>query len=204
MPGFLNGPLTGFTDRSKGKGVVSASWLQQIGKSAAQAAGGGVVGGYNGAGISPGAINNDNVLAVWTVPANFFDVAGRALEIQANFNVANNTNSKRVKIIVNPTTAVVGSAVVGGTTIADTGAYTTTGAAGGQIGALISKVGAAGSNTQTAVHAPTVIGAVTSSLVPSSALALTESAAFTIAVTGNAVTATADIVMTFAQLFATN
>lgn len=204
MPGFLSGPLTGFTDRAKGKGLVSFSWLQQIGKSAAQASGGGVVGGYNGAGISPGTINNDNVLAVWTIPANLFDIAGRAIEIQANGSVANNTNSKRIKVIVNPSTAVVGSAVVGGTTIADTGAYTTTGAAGWEIGALISKIGAAGSNTQTALHTPSVIGATTSALVVPSALTLTESSSFLLAITGNAVTATTDIVMNFAQLFATN
>jgi hypothetical protein len=183
---------------------VASGWIQQIGRSTAQASGGGVVAGYNGAGISPGTINNDNVLVVWTIPANLFDVAGRALEIQANGSVANNVNSKRIKIIVNPSTAVVGSAVVGGTTIADSGAYTTTGLAGWQIGAFISKYGASGSNTQIAVHAPTLIGVTNSPLVAPSALTLVESASFTIVITGNAVTAVGDIVMNFAQIFATN
>ena len=41
MPGFLTSALTGFTDRAKGKGQVSSSWLNQIGKSSAQATGGG-------------------------------------------------------------------------------------------------------------------------------------------------------------------
>lgn len=41
MPGFLTSALTGFTDRAKGKGQVSSAWLNQIGRSSAQAAGGG-------------------------------------------------------------------------------------------------------------------------------------------------------------------
>ena len=204
MPGFLSGPNSGYTDRAKGKGTVSNSWLAQIGKSTAQASGGGVVGAVNSASITPGSINNDNVLAVWQIPANIFDTAGRAIEIQANGSVANNANSKRIKIIVGATTAVVGSAVVGGTTVADTGAYTTTGTAGWQIGAIISKYGAAGSNTQVAVHAPTIIGNTTGSLVVPSFLTLTENASFLLVITGNAVTTATDIVLNFAQLFATN
>lgn len=205
MPGFLSGPQSGFTDRSKGKGVVSSSWLGQIGKSAAQASGGGVLAAVNSAGINPGATNADNVLLSWLIPANLFDVAGRALELQANGSVANNTNSKRIKIIVNPATAVVGSTVgAGGTTIADTGAYTTTGAVGWQIGAFISKYGAPGSNTQIAIHSPTIIGSTTSSLVVPSPLTLNESSSFLIAITGNAVTTANDIALNFAQLFATN
>lgn len=204
MPGFLNGPLTGFTDRSKGKGVVASSWLQQVGNSAAQASGGGVLAAPAYATLNPGSINNDNVLVVWTIPAALFAKAGITLEVQANGSVANNTNSKRIKIIVNPTTAVVGAAVVGGTTVADTGAYTTTGAAGWQIGTTLVKYGAAGSNTQMALHAPTIIGATNGSLLVPSALTLTESASFLIAITGNAVTTATDINLNFAQLFATN
>ena len=205
MPGFLQGPVTGFTDRSKGKGVVASSWLQQIGNSAAQASGGGVVAATESAGVNPGSINNDNVLAAWTIPPNFFAKAGVALEIQANGSVANNTNSKRIKIIVNPSTAVVGSAVgTGGTTIADTGAYTTTGAAGWQLGAIIAKYGAAGSNTQIAIHSPTIIGSTNGSLLVPAALTLTENASFLLAITGNAVTTATDIALMFAQLFATN
>jgi hypothetical protein len=43
MPGLIAGPSTGYTDRAKGKGTVSKSWLAQIGNSAAQAAGGGCI-----------------------------------------------------------------------------------------------------------------------------------------------------------------
>jgi hypothetical protein len=204
MPGFLQGPVTGFTDRAKGKGLVSSSWLNQIGNSAAQATGGGVVATTSVVGINPSSTNNDNVLVVWQIPANLFSKAGITLEIQANGSVANNTNSKRLKIWAGATTAVVGSAVTGGTLIADSGAYTTAGAVGWQIGAFITKYGAAGSNTQIAVHAPSIIGTTTSSLVVPTALTLTENASFLLVITGNAVTTATDITLVFAQLFATN
>ena len=204
MPGFLSGPNSGYTDRAKGKGTVSSSWLAQIGKSTAQASGGGIVAATVNAGINPGLINNDNVLVAWSIPANIFDLAGRILEITANGSVANNTNSKRIKIWAGCTTAVVGSAVTGGTLIADSGAYTTAGSAGWQIGAQIAKYGAANSNTQLAVHTPTIIGNTSGSLLAPSLLTLPESSSFLIAITGNAVTTASDIVLNFAQLFATN
>ena len=109
MPGFLSGPQTGFTDRSKGKGLVASGWLQQIGKSTAQAAGGGVVAGYNGAGVSPGTINNDNVLAVWTIPAGFFDIAGRGIQITASGSLGANANTKRIKLWFNASGSVGGT-----------------------------------------------------------------------------------------------
>jgi len=204
MPGILIGPITGFTDRSKGKGIVSSAWLAQMGRSAAAMAGGGNIAAVVSAGISPGSINNDNVLVSWTVPANLFDIAGRGLLITAMGSVANNTNSKTLKIIAGCTTATVGSAVTGGTTIATTTAYTTTGAVGWQIMAQIFKYGAGGSNTQIALHQGAVIGSANQALVVPSALTLTENASFLLAITGNAVTATTDIVLNFAELFATN
>ena len=155
MPGFLTGPVTGFQDRMKVKGMCSSSFLNQIGKSAALVAGSGNIAVTASAGINPGATNADNVLVAWTLPANLFDIAGRGLQITAMGSVANNTNSKRIKIIWGATTAVVGSTVTGGTTIADTGAYTTTGAAGWQIMAQVFKYCAAGSNTQIGLQIPT-------------------------------------------------
>jgi hypothetical protein len=56
-------------DRQKGKGTTNSAFLQQIGKSAAQAAGSGNIAALVSAGINPGTINNDNVLAAWTIPA---------------------------------------------------------------------------------------------------------------------------------------
>ncbi|MBV9984514.1 hypothetical protein [Bradyrhizobium sp.] len=204
MPGFLSGPLSGFVDRMKGKGLASSSFLQQIGKSAAQAAGSGNIAAIVSAGINPGSINNDNVLAAWLIPANIFDIVGRGLQVTAMGAVANNTNSKRIKIFAGCTTAVVGSPVTGGVLIADSGAYNTAGAAGFQIVAQIFKYGAGGSNTQIALHQAATIGAAVGSLIPPNPLTLNESAPWLLAVTGNAVTAVADIALNFGEVFATN
>ena len=144
-------------------------------------------------------------MAVFSVPANSLDgISNRGLAITAVGSVANNTNAKRMKIYFNATTAVVGSTVTGGTVIADTGSYTTTGAAGWQINAQVFKYGVAGSNTQLAMHESTQIGATVSSLVTPQALTATESGVILIAITGNATTATTDIVMNFAQINAMN
>jgi hypothetical protein len=204
MPGSLITPQNGFQDRMKGKGMASSSFLQQIGRSSALAAGSGNVAATVSAGINPGSTNNDNVLAAWTIPANMFDIAGRGIQITAMGSVASNTNSKRIKIIIGATTAVVGSAVTGGTTVADSGAYVTTGAAGWSISAQVFKYGAFGSNTQVALHQTAVINITNGALVVPSLLTLTESSSFLIAVTGNAVTTATDIALNFAEVFATN
>ena len=205
MPGALIGPVNGFTDRSKGRGVVSSSWLQQIGNSTAQAANAGNISVItSGAGINPGSTGNDNVLAAWMIPANLFKSAGVGLQITVMGSVANNTNNKRIKIIAGATTAVVASAVVGGVTIADTGTYATTGQAGFQICAQIFKYGAGGSNTQIALHQNALIGSMNGALLPPAILTLTESASFLMAVTDNATTTTTDIFLNWAEIFATN
>ena len=156
------------------------------------------------AGISPGTINNDNVLAVYTLAANSFDISGRGLNFVAEGSVANNTNSKRLKLWFGATTAVVGSAISGGTLIADTGAYTTTGAAGWILEANVFKYGITGSNTQVALHAAAQIGSTVGSLLVPTLLTGTESGPIIVAVTGNAVTATTDIVMNFFEINAMN
>jgi hypothetical protein len=205
MPGFLIGPRTGFVDRMKGKGMCSSGFLNQIGNSSALVAGSGNAAVYcSSTGISPGTNNNDNVLQSWVIPANIFDIAGRGMQLTVMGSVANNVNSKRIKIIAGCTTATVGSAVTGGTTIADSGAYTTAGAAGFQLAAQIFKTGAGGSNTQIALHQSSTIGATSGALVVPSALTLNESASWILAVTGNAVTTNTDIVLNFAELFVTN
>ena len=79
-----------------------------------------------------------------SLPANSFDIAGRSLTLLVAGNFANNTNAKTAKIIVGATTAVVGSAVSGGTTLATTGVYNTTGAVGWALTANVNKYGAAG------------------------------------------------------------
>ncbi len=159
----------------------------------------------SGTGISPGATAADNVLAAYSIPAGSFDAAGRGMNFLAMGKFATGTNTKQVKIIFNPTTAVVGSTVgSGGTTIADSGSYSTTGACAWQMDANVFKYGAAGSNTQLGIHQSAQIAAVVSALVVPTAITATESGAILVAVTGAAGTTATDIVLNFFEVYVMN
>jgi len=149
----------------------------------------------------PGATAVDSVLAAYSIPAGSFDQAGRGLIIIAAGSFANNTNSKQCKIIFNPSTAVVGATVgTGGTVVANTGAYTTTGACGWSMLGTVFKYGVQGSNTQVCQCESVRIAATTPDIgVPLFSTA-TESGAILIAVTGNAATATTDISLTLIDI----
>jgi hypothetical protein len=156
------------------------------------------------AGVNPGATAADNVLAVYTLPANSFDQAGRGITISAIGGYAANGNSKTVKIIVGAASAVVGSTIgAGGTTIASTGAVTTNGA-GFSLQACIFKYGAAGSNTQQGIHSSAQSGSAVAALIAPSALTLVESAPILVAVTGNAATTATDISLSLFEVNACN
>lgn len=158
------------------------------------------------AGIQPGATGADNVLAFFSLPANSFDIAGRGVTITAQGTFVSNANTKDMKIVFNPSTAVVGSTVgAGGTTIADTGSQTTgTAGTGWSIQANVFKYGAAASNTQLGLHQQAQVGSVVGGIVPPSLLTATESGAILIAVTGNAGTAATDIKLNFFEINAMN
>lgn len=154
------------------------------------------------AGRSPGATGADNVLAVYTLPAGALDITGRVLDIQAQGSFTTNTNAKTVKIIWGATTAVVGSTVTGGAVIGSIIITTGSAANGGgwQLMASVSKYGAAGSNTQLALHQASQSGITPGALLAPSLLTSPENAPILIAITGNAATATSDIVFNFFQL----
>lgn len=145
---------------------------------------------------NPGATGADNVLAVYSLPANTFDAAGRSISIRAFGSIATGTNNKTVKIIFNPATAVVGSTVgASGSTIASTGVYATTGATGFSLEAIVTKDSAT-ANKQTGINVQNIIGATTSTadgLLSPVAITAVESASILIAVTGNAGTTATDI-----------
>lgn len=146
------------------------------------------------AGVNPGATGADNVLAVASIPASAFDgIGNREVEILAFGSFGATGNNKRVKIIVNPASAVVGSTVgAGGTTIADTGSVTTN-AGGWKLHSSVAKYGALGSNTQIGFNWENAAGAYVQPLAPALVTAA-ESGAILVAVTGNATTAASDIV----------
>ena len=143
------------------------------------------------AGVNPGATGADNVVAVYTIPANAFNVANATATIQAAGSFAANGNTKRVKIFIGCTTATIGSTVVGGTAIADTGAVTTNGG-GWSISANVAKYGATGSNTQQTIHTQAQVGGAVAALLAPALLTLNESAAILVAVTINNTTNTTD------------
>ena len=151
-------------------------------------------------GISPGATGADNVLAAFTLPANAFDIANRGVQISASGKFGATANNKTVRIQFNPATAVVGSTIgAGATIVADTGVVATNGG-GWSLQANIFKVGAAGSNTQIAIHNQAQVGAAVSALLAPSAPVAVESGGILIAVTGNAATATSDIVFQWMEV----
>lgn len=143
-------------------------------------------------GVSPATTANDNVLYSFTIPALTFDQAGRTVVIQAAGSYGATANNKDIKIIAGCTTAVVGSAVVGGTVISDTGVVATNGTRW-QSQATIIKTGGLGSNTQVAIDN-------TGTKLPQ-ALTAPENAGIIIAVTGNATTATIDILANWLEVF---
>ena len=155
------------------------------------------------AGINPGATGIDSVLAVYALPANSFDNAGRGVSITAMGSFGATANNKRLKIVYNPTAAVVGSAVTGGTTIADTGTVTTNGG-GWALQAQVFKQGSGGANTQLALHQAAQVGGALGVLLAPTQVTGTESGPILIAVTGNAATAVSDIALNFFEANATN
>ena len=131
----------------------------------------------------------DDVLFVFTLPAGSFDQALRQLTLLAVGKLAANGNSKRAKIFVNPTTAAVGSAISGGTLIADTGASTGNNVAW-ELEVQITKQGVFGANTQFAVSNP-IVGTAHGGVSVAN-LTLNEASAITFAVTGSSASSAAN------------
>lgn len=147
---------------------------------------------------NPASITNDNVLGVYTIPANSLNAAGKGIEVTVagNFGLTD-SQAKRVKLIWNPTSAVVGSAVGTNSTsflLGDTGSTTNAGAAAGWIiQSQVYKYGAAGSNTQIGQETGVIIGSTHGGCGLASALTTNESLPIQVAVTGNATSSVGDI-----------
>lgn len=87
------------------------------------------------AGVGNAADTTDDVLFTYTLPANALDKAGRAITITAIGKLAANGNNKTIKIFFGATVVATSGVVTGNAT-------------GWQLQADVSKVGAAGANTQ--------------------------------------------------------
>lgn len=152
------------------------------------------------AGRSPSATAADKILSLMTIPANGFDIANRGIQILAAGSCPN-ANSKTLKLIINPTSPVLGATVSGGTTIAS---FTSTASGGWNLQANLFKYGAAGSNTQIAIHEAGQVGATVGGLIAPSLTTFPENATITVAVTGNSATTAGDVVFNFGQIFGMN
>lgn len=159
-------------------------------------------------GISPSATALDKILAIMTIPAGGFDLAGRGVNIMAAGNCPNN-NAKTIKVIINPTNAAPiltnGSVTVtGGTTIA-TSTMTGAGSTGGwNVAVNLFKYGAPGSNTQLCIHEAGQAGSIVGVLSAPSLTTFAENAAMVVAITGNSGTTAGDIVYNYGSIFAMN
>jgi hypothetical protein len=178
-----------FWDSSKGNIPVAMPMSLGVGASVAG------LSQVSGAGISPGATGVDSVLAILSIPAGAFASPGNGIFLSAIGSFANNGNAKRLKIIFNPTTAVVGSTVSGGTVIGDTGAYSTAALSAFDVDCSVFKYGISGSNTQIGLNNGCVVAGTSPTLIVPQLLTATESQPILIAVTGNAGTAVADILL---------
>ena len=196
---------TGYVQRFKGKFVSAADSVMAFGKGGITfKLGGNVNQQVSCAGINPGATAADNVLAFFSIPPICFDAANRGVLIEAGGSFGSTANNKRLKIIFNPATAVVGSTVgASGVTICDTGTVATNGG-GWSMAAQVIKYGGLASNTQIGIHTQAQIGNAVAALLAPSLITATESGAILVAVTGNASTATTDIVFNWLAVSAFN
>jgi hypothetical protein len=144
------------------------------------------------AATNPASTGGDIVMAAFSLPGLLFDQPGRSVAFEGYGSTASVTNARTVKIIVGCTTAVVGTAVTGGTTIASITSSATAGSGGWFCGAQMTKYGIQGANTQIAVHFAGQMGSVAIALVAPQALTLTENAGILCALTVNAATTATD------------
>lgn len=143
--------------------------------------------------VSPTATGVDNVIAVYSLPANSLDGTGnRGLTITAIGTFATNTHNKEVKLFWAPVVASLGSTISGGTLLADTGTVSTNGG-GWWVGGNVFKYGAANSNTQLCTSNGAISGGTHNGVSATTTAGATESAAILIAVTANTATTTTDV-----------
>lgn len=190
MPGFLVGPVTGFVDRMKGKGMCSSGFLQQIGNSAALSAGGGSINFQSSvAGTGNAADTTADTLYQAIIPARLFDIPGRALWLQACGTVGALSATKTVAFVWG-----------GGSLNQSIVQYTTTNTGTWQFNVLIWKVA---NNVQGALFQADASGTVATllglaagrSLLQNMAGSETDTNAITMKITGQSSVATANTVV---------
>lgn len=186
-----------------GVGVEPSGMLTQFGSSTASFPEEGNIYRYTSAtGVSPTSTSGDYVIGVYALPASGFDIANRGIQVTAAGSFASNGDSKTIKLAVSNTAQTLQAALSSATTIATTGSVATNGG-GWQISANVFKYGAAGSNTQLAIHSQAQVGGAVSALQAPTSLTLTESSVIYFAVSANTSTGT-DVVINWVEINAMN
>ena len=146
----------------------------------------------------------DIVMASFVLPGLTFDQAGRTIEVKAFGSTLANGNTKTIKLIFNPSTAVLNGTVgAGGTVIATTGAITTGGSGWFLTGQII-KYGILASNTQVCVSGDAQSAAATLGDVGPQLATAVEANPILVCLTGNAATSLTDITWNVFQVNAMN
>lgn len=197
----VSGPLAGseFVEIDNGGGVLASATTGQIASAPAPVGGGSAKFGragnistiLNAAAVNPANTGGDYVVGFITLPANSFNAANQSVQLSGYGSYAGNGNTKEVKIQASATLPVLGTTIVSGTVLADSGAVTSNGTSW-SIAAKLTKYGAVGSNTQLALA--TAAGVSVPQL-----LTLAENAPIYLAITANATTTATDIAFSFAQ-----
>lgn len=162
---------------------------------------------------SNAADTTDDILAGFVLPAGALDVANRGILLNFQGRFAANGNNKTIKVWANPTTmtgstttngVISGGVAAGGTPLFTTGVITSN-ALGWEVSCLLSKYGAAGSNTQM-LQSTNILGTVHGGISLPTAITLAENAAINIVVTGASGTtgAAADVACWLAQALGMN
>jgi hypothetical protein len=156
------------------------------------------------AGTFVGGTGADIVMANFILPPNTFDISGRGIQITALGSFLSDGSNKTVKIVFNPSTAVLtGTLGGGGVTVATTGVVTA-GGSGWSLTAQVFKYGILGSNTQLCLHQQAQVGAVVEALVAPQLATANEAGPILVALTGNGSILSTDITWNFLEINAMN
>jgi hypothetical protein len=163
-----------------------------------------------GTGINPTATGSEAVLAVCTLPASSFDLAGRGVTIYTlgSLTASGTGTAQRVRLWYNTGSAATAGTLLstgsaGATIIADTGAVSNSVGAW-SLAALVFKYGATGSNTQLGVHQQGQVGGTALALTTPTLLTATESSAINIAATCIGSGVVGNVVLNFMEVTASN
>ena len=188
----------GATTGTTAAGTPSALQTQMGGSTASFRALGTLYSTVSATGFSATTTAADYVIAAYTLPLSVFDQATRGVQIQAIGTFGSTANNKTIKILWNPTTAVVGNIAVAlpGVT-ASTSGVTASNAGGFSINAEVYKYGAAGSNTQIALNTGAFVGAVAVAPTAPALTTASETGSILIAVTANCANAASDVLLNY-------